>query len=239
VAVALWQKARDHVDYLLDPAASPPSRVSVSDGLIAALVFFVIQGLILLIPFWRGQAPSANVVWVAFCLAGAVTYGAMRLVYWRAHTQGIPRLLGEGVWRALLWGLAGGVAAAFVAIVYLQVVLPLDLFSTGKQAARPADPWLVVALAAVAIVAAPFFEEFIFRGLVFGGLRRSFGPAVSALASAAIFALVHPAISVAPVFVMGFCAALVYDRTRMLAAPIVLHAVYNAAVLAFQWSGTQ
>jgi hypothetical protein len=48
---------------------------------------------------------------------------------------------------------------------------------------------------------------------------------------------VHPAISVAPVFVMGFCAALVYDRTRMLAAPIVLHAVYNAAVLAFQWSG--
>ena len=33
VAMALWQKARDHFDYLLDPAASPPSRVSVSDGL--------------------------------------------------------------------------------------------------------------------------------------------------------------------------------------------------------------
>jgi ABC-2 type transport system permease protein len=237
VAAALWQKARDHFDYLLDPAASPPSRVSVSDGLIAALIFFVIQGVILLIPFWRNQAPSANVVWIAFCVAGGVTYGAMRLVYWRARTEGVPRLLGEGAPRALLWGLGGGVAAALVGIVYLQVVLPLDLFSTGRQAVRPADPWLAATLAAMAIVAAPFFEEFIFRGLVFGGLRRSFGPAVSALASAAIFALVHPAISVAPVFVMGLAAALVYERTRMLAAPIVLHAVYNTALIAFQWSG--
>jgi membrane protease YdiL (CAAX protease family) len=239
VAVALWQKARDHFDYLLDPAASPPSRVSVSDGLIAALIFFVIQGVVLLIWFRRSQTPSVNGVWIAFCVAGAVTYGSMRLVYWRARTQGVPRLLGEGVPGALLWGLAGGLAAALVAIAYLKVVLPLDLFSIAQQAVRPADPWLAVALAAVAIVAAPFFEEFIFRGLVFGGLRRSLGPAVSALASAAIFALVHPAISVAPVFVMGFCAALVYERTRMLAAPIVLHAVYNAAVIAFQWSGAQ
>ena len=34
-------------------------------------------------------------------------------------------------------------------------------------------------------------------------------------------------------------AALVYERTRMLAAPIVLHAVYNTAVIAFQWSAAQ
>ena len=91
LAAALWQKARDHFDYLLDPAASPPSRVSVSDGLIAALVFFVLQGVILLVPIWRGQVPTANTVWVAFCVAGAVTYGAMRLVYWRARTEGVPR----------------------------------------------------------------------------------------------------------------------------------------------------
>ena len=145
-------------------------------------------------------------------------------------------MLNDGVSRALLWGIAGGAAAALVGVVYLQIVLPMDLFSTGRHAVRPSDPMAAVALAAMAVTAAPFFEEFIFRGLVFGGLRRSLGPAVSAVASAAIFAVVHPALSVIPVFVMGVCAALVYERTRMLAAPILVHAIYNAAVIAFQWS---
>jgi membrane protease YdiL (CAAX protease family) len=38
---------------------------------------------------------------------------------------------------------------------------------------------------------------------------------------------------------MAICAALIYERTRMLAAPMAVHAVYNAAVLAFQWNVTQ
>ena len=80
----------------------------------------------------------------------------------------------------------------------------------------------------LALVAAPLFEEFIFRGLIFGGLRRSFGVWPATLASAAVFAIVHPAIAIAPVFVMGVCAALLYERTRSLLAPMLAHAVYNA-----------
>jgi len=53
------------------------------------------------------------------------------------------------------------------------------------------------------------FEEFIFRGLIYGGLRRSFGAVIAALASAAIFAIVHPPASVIPVFIMGTCGALI------------------------------
>src|SRR5262249_41667996 len=49
LAAALWQKARDQFDYLLDPSASPPARVSVSDGMIAALMFFVLQALIVVL----------------------------------------------------------------------------------------------------------------------------------------------------------------------------------------------
>jgi hypothetical protein len=50
------------------------------------------------------------------------------------------------------------------------------------------------------------------------------------LASAAIFALVHPAPSVIPVFGLGIATALVYERTGFLFGPMVVHAVYNAAV---------
>jgi ABC-2 type transport system permease protein len=44
------------------------------------------------------------------------------------------------------------------------------------------------ALAAIAVPAAPVFEEFIFRRLIFGGQRRSLGVVPATPASAAIFA---------------------------------------------------
>ena len=178
-------------------------------------------------------------MWIAFCGAGAVTYAATRLIYWRARTNGVPRILNAGVPAALMWGVGGGVAAALAGLAYIEIAAALDVFPalhpTGAFAGLGAILWLAV----VAIVAAPIFEEFIFRGLVFGGLRRSFGFAPAALASAAIFAVVHPPVSAIPVFIMGLCAALAYERTRMLAAPMAVHAIYNAAVLGFEWNVMQ
>ena len=81
------------------------------------------------------------------------------------------------------------------------------------------------------VIAAPIFEEFIFRGLIFGGLRRSFGVWPATLASAAVFAILHPPLAIVPVFVLGVCTALVYERTRSLLAPMIVHAVYNACVI--------
>ncbi len=89
-------------------------------------------------------------------------------------------------------------------------------------------PWIFV----LAVVAAPICEEFIFRALLYRGLRRSFGTWRAAIASALLFAIVHPAIGSAPVFVLGLTAALVYERSRFLAAPVVTHMVYNALILA-------
>jgi membrane protease YdiL (CAAX protease family) len=236
LAIALWQKARDQLPYLLDPSASPPAHVSLSDGLIAALLFFVLQALFALFEM-RLVAPhmlTTNMVWIAFCGAGAVTYAAMRLVYWRAHTVGVPRVWANGLPRALLWGLVGGIAASLAGLLYIEVALALNLFPGLRRASllpsRDATLWL----AAIAIIAAPIFEEFIFRGLIFGGLRRSFGFIPAALGSAAIFAIAHPPPSVVPVFLMGLAAAFAYEQTGTLAAPMTVHALYNAAVLGFQ-----
>jgi ABC-2 type transport system permease protein len=238
VAIALWQKARERLDYLLDPSAAPPSRVSVSDGLIAALLFFVLQALAVTIQMWFSTVKTltGQMLWIAFCIAGAETYGIMRLVYWYAGTAGVPKMLDQGVARALLQGAIGGVATAFVGLAYLHIVQSVDLFPALRQSSELADPMLPLWLAALAILAAPLFEEFIFRGLIFGGLRRMFGLGTAAFASAAIFAIVHPPASVIPVFIMGVCTALVYERAKMLAAPMMLHSVYNAMILVFQRS---
>jgi membrane protease YdiL (CAAX protease family) len=241
VALALWQKARDRFPYLLDPAVSPPARVSLADGLIAALMFFVLQALvgvfqIGLFATEREHTLTAAMVWVAFTIAGAITYAAMRLTYWRAGTAGVPRIFAPGLPTAAIWGVGGGAAAAAAGLGYITVARALDWFPALREAGQLADPTTLLWLGTLAVIAAPIFEEFIFRGLIFGGLRRSLGFPAAAVASAAIFAIVHPPASVVPVFVLGFCAALVYERTRMLAAPMIVHATYNAVVVAFQWN---
>src|SRR5262249_38340204 len=85
------------------------------------------------------------------------------------------------------------------------------------------------------VVGAPVFEEFIFRGLIFGGVRRTLGLTASVIASAAIFAVVHPPLSGGPVFGLGVAAALVYERTRLLVGAAAAHAVYNALVVGYQF----
>jgi len=100
-----------------------------------------------------------------------------------------------------------------------------ELSSFLSRADRPI--WICI----LVIVAAPLFEEFLFRGLIFQGLRRTTGPVLAVLGSAALFALVHPPISVVPVFGLGIAAAISFQQSGFLLAPIVTHAVYNACVI--------
>jgi hypothetical protein len=240
VALALWQKARDRFPYLLDPTAAPPARVSLADGLIAALMFFVLQALVglleLAVQDGSRRALTAPMVWVAFAAGGAVTYAVMRLIYWRQATAGVPRVFGPQLAMTALWGLGGGAVAAAGGLAYITAARSFEWFPALRDASHVGDPLTLLWIGSLAVVAAPIFEEFIFRGLIFGGLRRSLGFGAAAAASAAIFAIVHPPASVVPVFGLGLCAAFVYERTRMLAGPMMVHATYNAAVVVFQWS---
>lgn len=235
LALALWQKARDQLPYLLDPVARPPARVSTADGLIAAMLFFVLQlgtGAMLQ---WQGQPAHGPQVVVAFAVAGALTYGSVRYTQWRARMREAPAVLGAGWPRAIATGAAFGSAAAAMGIAYLQAVHGLGLIEEASGRAReagsvPLGAWILP----LGVLAAPLFEEFIFRGLIFGGLRRSMRLLPAAAASAAVFAIVHPPLSMLPVFALGVCAAWAYDRSRLLMAPMIVHAIYNAAIIGWQ-----
>lgn len=224
LALALWQKARDALPYLLDPAASPPARVSASDGLIAAMLFFILQTLLLILLKGTSATPLAQVA-IAFGAAGALTYALLRLVYWRARTADVPRIgQGRQPWRR---GCAGAGVAALFGIGCASLLSPaasplIQINGDGL--------WLL----AVGVLAAPLCEEFIFRGLLQGGLRRSL-PAWQAIGiAAALFAIVHPPAAMLPVFVLGLCAGYVYERSGALLAPMLTHALYNAAMLGYQ-----
>ena len=228
LAFALWQKARDQLPYLLDPDASPPARVSTSDGLIAAMLFFVAQGIAAAVIIGRGRVTGAAVL-IAFSIGGAVTYALMRYMYARAKTEHVPRILGAGTTQPLL-GIAGGLAAGAFGLAYLYVIGSLGLLDDVTRDSKSYIDYGVWVIP-LGVIAAPIFEEFIFRGLIFGGLRRSFGVWPATLASAAVFAILHPPLAIIPVFALGLCTALVYERTRSLLAPMLVHAVYNACVI--------
>jgi membrane protease YdiL (CAAX protease family) len=232
-ALALWQKARDALPYLLDPAAAPPARVSTSDGLIAATAFFIMQGILVLVLADDAKAPGLDVIALSFGLSGLVVYALVRLIYWRSKTANVPV-----IWRGIQLGASLRDAAVAIAVSCVVAFSYLYALKHSSLAAQlPALPpaadtrlWLF----ALTVLAAPLCEEFIFRGLIFGGLRRSMPAAQAIVISAAVFAAVHPALSLLPVFVVGLCTAWVYERSKTLLAPMLVHAAYNAAMVAIQ-----
>jgi hypothetical protein len=230
LAIALWDRVSDRLPLLLDPTAPPEARITLTDGVVGALAFLQLQVILRLA--MADAAPGTRLV-VPFFLAGAITVLVALYLLWRSGVRPILSAvgLGRGAFRprALLVGVAGGVGCAAVAHGYLHLLDHFELLRGLEEQAVPHDLRWAVAL--VAIGGAPLVEEFLFRGLLYTGLRRVTGPRVAVMASAVVFGVVHPAASFLPVFVLGATCAVAYSRTRSLWSPIVLHAVYNAGIV--------
>ncbi len=91
------------------------------------------------------------------------------------------------------------------------------------------NPWQIAATAAAGILIAPATEEFLFRGYIYGTVRRYLGPIAAILLSSALFALIHMnLLSLPSLFVLAICFALAYEATGSLLVPMAMHAFFNA-----------
>ncbi len=228
LALGLWQKATARFDILLDSSATPPRQLDIADGLIASILFLYVQGgLLFVLTGVMGFPPEVS-AFPAYAVAGAVAVGITVVVLWRSGLplRNLPRMLPERAASSLAIALAAGLGCAAVAAGYLLALQKLEI---TQEHIAPSAP-----LAALAIAAAPLFEEILFRGMIFQPLRRAM-PLFPAVAfSALLFAIVHPPLSFAPVLVLGLATAFVAERSKGLLAPMLTHAVYNAAVVAMQ-----
>ncbi len=247
-AYAVWQKVRELAPYLLDPVVKPPVRLSLADGLITALGFFMLQVAFFLMIKHDDRSMGWEIA-VSFSLAGLLTTVVSLLVF---RFRGLPRLASAvGFWPSpevrlaagpRLWhspwiqGVLWAIPAALFGALYLVSLKQSDAIRFFlEQHAIMLDSeaglhWFIL----LSVISAPLFEEYIFRGLVYKGFCQSLRPVLAVLVSALIFAMIHPPLAILPVFVMSVCAALSYRYSGLLYAPIIVHTLYNATVLKFQ-----
>lgn len=146
-------------------------------------------------------------------------------------------------------GIVIGVGSQYlVAILYEPFISHLKNFTAPTQKLTGASHgWGFLAIAALTVLGAPFFEELFFRGLIFKGLARIFTPsavgpstrrALGVIAAVAVdglvFGLAHGEWEqFAGLAIFGMILATVSYRTGRLGMNMVAHASFNlVAVIA-------
>lgn len=142
---------------------------------------------------------------------------------------------------------SGGTLAVFVSVAALLVLASFygaAIYLLDKRAiitdAQPfvqilqSRTWWLMLIAAA--VGAPIAEELLFRGFLYGVLRRTAaGIAGAALVSSFVWACMHASYTIygmAAIFLIGLYLAWVREKTQSLITPIVCHGLYNGLIVA-------
>jgi uncharacterized protein len=137
----------------------------------------------------------------------------------------------------LLWGIGGYLVAT-------PIVIVVSIFNEKIWAGQGGNnPLLQIVLESkdqiglwlfflTAAVAAPLFEEFLFRGFLLPSLTR-YVPTWGAIGiSGLLFGVAHLSLSeIIPLTTLGIVLGTVYVRTRNLLAPMLLHSLWNSSTL--------
>jgi membrane protease YdiL (CAAX protease family) len=136
-----------------------------------------------------------------------------------------------------VWGIGGYLVA--IPLVLLVSLINQQIW----QGQGGSNPLLFLALQAkdqvalaiffsTASIAAPIFEETMFRGFLLPSLTRYVSVTGAIIISALIFAIAHLSLSeVLPLATLGIVLGVVYTRSRNLLAPMLLHSLWNSGTL--------
>jgi uncharacterized protein len=187
--------------------------------------------------------PSGNIrlqalyVLISYLLVAAGSLGVLYLSIerFRPLPTGWFRFRLGGKW--FLWGFGGYCVA-------LPIVLIVSLINQQIWKGQGgSNPLLQLALEGqdsvalgiffvTAAIAAPLFEEFLFRGFLLPSLTRYVPVWGSILLSAFLFAAAHLSLSeILPLFSLGIVLGVVYTRSQNLLAPMLLHSLWNSGTL--------
>ena len=176
---------------------------------------------------FAGQAASYSAAAAALLLLLWLRRGLrLRDLGWR-----LPRSLGRLGW--LPW-LAIGVVGAVVALVAAEwlgslatQILPNSPNTQCTAVRDEYGGYVAVAIPLVCVIA-PLAEESIFRGFIYGWLRRRLPVLPAVVISAAVFSAAHVVLVLAlPLFGVGVILALLYEYSDSLLPGAIVHGLFN------------
>lgn len=149
---------------------------------------------------------------------------AFGLEAWRAKKIAVPVVLAILVAVPPIYAVQWFVYANFADASAPQPIVTFLLENKGVRER--------VAVAVIALIAAPITEELVFRGCLYGVLRQLGGRWLAIILSAVVFALIHGhAASIPGLLILAVALALIYEATGTLWAPLALHTVFNVMSL--------
>lgn len=221
----------------LPPALPPAAPFAVGPSLLAfAALLLVQQGLAVVVAESSlATAPYAARLALVTLLPALLATGivvARRRERFRAGARP-PVALSAAL-------VEGGKAFAVGTLATILVGLPWGLFLKALGAPLDAQEPVrlilrggadqAIPLAVLGIVGAPLWEEAVFRGLLFGGVRSVVPSLAAAAVVAGVFSAVHMNfVALGPLFALAMVLARAYERTNHLATPILAHAAFNAS----------
>lgn len=191
---------------------SDPHPVKSGDLVQGVVLFIVIVVAIAIFLRHRG---------IAFCQQ----FGVRRIGFLRATFTAAGLILAA---LPLVAG-AGAVMQKFLG----PDAKPQEIVQFFLEAARNSDRSTVVATLLLGAVIAPMAEEFIFRGYIYGVLKRYLGMAAGLLLNAALFAAIHFNVTSLPsLFLLAVCFTVAYEMTGSILVSMCMHAMFNLIMFA-------
>lgn len=222
--------------------------VGVALGLtVAALGASLLGGVALVVPLVLLDLTVDGVpAFLGLAAAGQVGFLAVGYAYARRRGPVVPVEPPTG--RELLAAAAGVVVALAAATALAAALGALDLLPVSVvEEAAATDPTLLLGLAVLSVVLVAPAEEFLFRGVVQGRLRQSFGAPAAVAGASLLFGSLHlanytgrPGAVVAGALLVaatGSVLGVLYEWTRNLTVPVLAHAAYNVVVLGVAYLG--
>ncbi len=248
-AAAMWQNFRARLPYLYDPWSEElPPAPTLMHAMIAISILVeggaVVTGLVLFV-VGRENIAIAQALSYGLCAVivslGTASFlggrGVSNREVWRWQVEEETGRDQSGTIRflqLLVTGAAVGMVLGLFALAYGEVLLHIPTTAEMIRKSREGMakmPELRLSLGVMAIGFAPFAEEYLFRGLLYRALDRSWSGWRAVIGSAAFFAFYHPPLSWPPVVILGIANALLFKKTGRLAPCVALHMVYNAVVV--------
>jgi len=146
-----------------------------------------------------------------------------------AWTVGSQKLLAVGLFSGAV------MAGAYLVVSSLFAPPEITLGPLAEMAVTPGKPQLMWIILSVLI--APFIEELLFRGVIFGGLCRFWGVLWAAIVSTAVFVLLHitemihfwpSAIFITAMALTALCLRL---KAEAIGPAVAVHFAYNGILV--------